>query len=217
MAGLAVLVMTAGSAHAAPTYCVPGPNTDGLTTGDVEFRGSNSDDCYGVVTSDNDDLTDLNTIWGTKYGGGNFGAVVGDGGGSTSFLGLNWSLAADVDQTSGDFTLSITDPAPASLPVTVDIAVVLKAGNDWATYFFDNETFTIVGGAVGEFAINFLNNGGEIPQLSHMNVYLRQGTGAGGGSTQTVVPEPASLLLLGTGLSAAAWRVRRRRRVAATA
>jgi hypothetical protein len=209
LAGFAVLFMAAGTAQAAPSYCVPGPNEDGLSTSDVSFRNTNSDDCYGVV-SGNNTTTELDAIWGSKYGGGTFGAVVGDGGTAVSYLGLSWSLSADTGSSTGDWTLSITDPGTPSLPVTVDIAVVLKAGNEWATYFFNDETFTIIGDSIGAFTINFLNTGGQFPNLSHMDVYLRQG-GSGGGSTQTVVPEPASLLLLGTGLSAAAWRARRKR------
>lgn len=37
------------------------------------------------------------------------------------------------------------------------------------------------------------------------------GTGSGGGSGQTLVPEPTSLLLFGSGLAASAFRLRRRR------
>jgi hypothetical protein len=199
--GLLACVVTLGatvSAEAA-TYCVPGPNSDGLSVSDVTFRASAADNCYGVVDG-NDTESAIESVWG-----GGFDAVLkSDGANSTSYLGFDWTLTA-TGTTSGTWTLGVTDPTlPSSFPVAVDLVVVLKAGDAYATYFFDNEVFNTAGSGNGTFEINFLNNGGQVPALSHMSVYLRES------DPPTRVPEPGISLLLGAGIGAVALKARRR-------
>jgi hypothetical protein len=218
------LILGAGAASAAPAYCpvAPAPasatNEDGLSRDNVTFRSIASDGCYGVV-SGNDSLNVLNGVGGgSALFGGGWQASVTDGGSDATlfgYLGLNWTLSAPQTLQSGNWTLTIADPPPISLPVAVDMLVVLKGGSNWAGYYFDDEAFTISGSSAGTFNINFLNNGGQIPGLSHMTLYLRPGTPPppcqpGDPNCGGTVPEPGTIALLGFGLAGMAL-VRRRR------
>jgi hypothetical protein len=209
LCGLAIVVPT--TAHAAPVYCAAQP-AGGLDETDVTFRTLTANDCYGVVsgnpsTSGAASTWDVNTLG--LFGGGWDGFVKDDGAaGTVSYLGLNWTLNAPQNVTSGSWTLGVTDPAPVSFPVSVDMLVLLKGSNSWASYLFNGQTFSLAGLNSGTFAINFLNNGGQIPGLSNMAVYFRQ--------APTNVPEPATLVLTGIGLLGATFGRRRMRLTNAT-
>jgi hypothetical protein len=207
----ASIVFTQDTVDAAPVYCAAQPAT-GLDETDVFFRNLASDDCYGVVTNPNNPSANgaantwtVNTLDGGLFGGGWEAFVKDDGsdGTLTNYRGINWTLSAPQNVTSGSWTLSLSDPPPVSLPVSVDMMTVLKASDRWAAYLFTAETFVVTGSNSGTFEIAFVNKGGNIPGLSGMSLYFR-------GAPTTQVPEPGTLasLFMGAGLLLA--RVRQR-------
>jgi hypothetical protein len=219
VAALALLVP--GVAQAAPEYCSAGASptvtegqTPNLSVDNVTLGGLDADDCFGIA-SGNNDLDDVNALnFGTWESDGEMKAEDSNSFEDTlSYLGLDWTLTADGNQQSGTWTINIEDPAPASLPVTADLLVVLKGATSWAAYFFEDYIFNAEGDTDGTYQIVFLNNGGQIPGLSHLSLYIRgESTPPDdpGGEEFPDVPEPTALLLLGTGLAVTASKLRRR-------
>ncbi len=198
-----VVLGWAGTASAAPAYCPGNPAT--LSVNDVTFRSNPADNCYGVVMGNVNDLTDVQNLFGVTWTN-----QLDQSSTLNDYLVLNWTLSNPGTGTSGSWTLTVSDPPPVSLPVTTDILVALKASDRWAAYYFAAETFTITGGNQGSFDIEFKNNGGQIPGLSHMTLFFGNGV-ACDDDCDSNIPEPASMLLLGAGLLGLAAQARRRR------
>ncbi|WP_372957721.1 PEP-CTERM sorting domain-containing protein [Marinobacter sp.] len=176
---------------AAPTYCSAGdPHADGLSTSDMTWESGNASDCYGVV-SGNPDYNAGATFsndWGV------FDYLVKDGGNTTGTVGgVQFTLDADLNTESGDWGLSWTEVGSPGLPIALDFVAILKGSDRYASYLFEGITFsdTDTSGS-GTFDINFTNNGGQTPDLSHLSLFVRM--------AEVPVPEPGSLALLGLGL-----------------
>ncbi len=122
----------------------------------------------------------------------------------------------DTESKAGTWILTWTQVGEPGYDLTMDVVAVHKGGNRFASYLFEQETFT--GNpttASGTWQITYTNKGGQIPTLSHLSLYYRNAThsstSGGGASTGNGVPEPGVLGLLGLGLLGLA--VMRRRQV----
>jgi hypothetical protein len=232
LGALVVALGTAGVAHGA---ACTGVNLGGTySTADVKYSVNGPDvgpyqdanACHGVAPGNieaggggnNYGPLDLND-W---FGGDEFINPGLSAGGSLSatILGNNYTFSLsgpDLIGTSGTYTLSATGQP---MPFQLDFALSLKGSNEFAVWFFDDVTFDGSGG--GTWAINFNNNGGNNPALSHLNLFIRDGSSSsssrsssgGGASSSGEIPEPNSgtMALLGLGLLVGSFAWRRRMR-----
>lgn len=208
-ASLLALALPAGAA----SYCgANATNGQGQAKADMTYSPgspvptSPANDCYGMADG-NDSAAVINALnWGTGWA---LAAKDDIGGSDTSntVLSVNWSLVA-ASGSSGGWTLTGTSSTPGVLPGYFDFVGVVKGGDGWAAYLFDNVLFDGSGG--GTWSITFLNNGGKIPGLSHFSIYTRAGTAPPPPGSS--VPVPGTLLL--TVLAAAALLSTTRRRQA---
>lgn len=179
--------------------CSTGQATGGISTSDMTFSGTNASDCYGLVAGNlnpaqaqalvNNTSTAPGSVWG---GGWTYLAKDEGGAGTGSYQGLNFTLDATAG-TSGTWTLSASDTNgtdPLNLPATLDFVSILKAGPNLGLWYFDD--VTVNASNTGTYEISFLNPGGQIPNLSHMDLLVR--------GNDNEVPEPDGLALLGISL-----------------
>jgi hypothetical protein len=219
------LTATAGVAMAAPppplpptSYCLdlsdvtsPG-NTlpdpiwapSGLSVANVTLDGRNADGCYGIVKGNlpNTSFDYFGSVYPlvAKSDGAAKGAIID---------GIDFSVEA-TGVKSGSWTLTLADiDGPNDLPALFDLVIGLKAGNNYAAYYFDDAELDDVDSGTGTFTIAFNNFKGNTNGLSHLNVYARyesSGSPPPGPTTFALdapqqIPEPESLTLLVIGLA----------------
>ena len=171
---------------------------------DMTFNSANSNQCFGPV-SGNDTVADINSNFGAGWNSllKDDVGIAGDGVGS--YLGVDFALGP-VAGKDGIWTLSWTDNGTNVLPLTLDLAAVLKGSSKFDGYLFSGLNFADTpASGTGTWDINFLNNGGNVPDLSHFSLYVR-------GGEPTKVPEPATLALFGLGLVSISFASALRRR-----
>lgn len=198
--GLSSLSLSAQAAG----YCNLGTATEGISTSNMTFNSINATDCYGVAGGNinSGDAGVLDALaWGTGWT-----YLDGTDSASGAFMGISFTVT-ETGVSSGSWTLTGTDTNgtdPLNFPTSLDFAVGLKGGNEYALWSFDNAA--VDGSDSGTFSIVFTNNGGQIPALSHLIVFGRE---AGGGIANSV-PEADTYAMLLAGLGLVGFAARRK-------
>lgn len=165
------------------------------TTADVTLGGLDSSQCV---------ISDVNPSQGPSGNTGGFDgafgsgwSLIGKGPGSALIDGVNFTLAF-TQPTGTTGTWSLTTDRNASF----DFVFAMHASDHSGAFLFDNHSSFATVAQNGSWVIRWLNNGGNVPDFSNINFFVRD--------VVTPVPEPASYALLLAGLMAGGFLVRRR-------
>jgi hypothetical protein len=176
-----------------------------LSVSDMQLNGVDAN-AVAWVEGSNDNAEAINELGPYFFGSefsllGTTGTTPPDLSGTLDGITLSFE-AFNVGDKSGTWDLTWSG---IGFPVTIDIVAVLKGGNGYAAFLFDDEFLPAPGTNIPDdiWRITFNNNGGKIPDLSHMSLYARD-------VRHDPVPEPATMVLFGTGLVGLAGLARRK-------
>jgi len=144
-------------------------------TTNVSANGSDATVCKGSF-SGTDSVSEITNLFGAELGASE-----------------TWIEAVKSDDSSGKL---VATTATGTWEYTGDtlsspFVIVLKASTSFSAYLF-KDLGNLATDSTGGFFINWLNNGGQTPKLSHMTIYSKTNTSA--------VPLPAALWLFGPAL-----------------
>jgi len=205
--GIASPSQASTTTSSSPSYCPTlnfNENSAGIARDDVTYNGNKATGCYGVVSGNINGapvINALNLSWGNDWA-----YLDGSDSSSGTYQGIKFTATATAGH-EGTWKLTASDTngtAPLNLPATFDLAIALKASDRYALWYFIDVTVNPTN--TGEWEIEFKNNGGKHPDLSHIMVFGRDGHNV----PTSPVPIPAAAWLLGSGLIGLAGFTRRR-------
>ncbi|MDH3977888.1 MAG: PEP-CTERM sorting domain-containing protein [Gammaproteobacteria bacterium] len=131
---------------------------------DVTYESSNADDCAGPIAGNDNE---------SNIGFTGFDFIVKDETSPDTYMGIEFTLTGITAGTSGNWTLGWSDAGdPLDLPLTMDLVFVVKASDSFSSYLFEEvDLIGDPGSGSGTWEVTFLNNGGQIPNISHASIY----------------------------------------------
>ncbi|HZG19503.1 MAG TPA: PEP-CTERM sorting domain-containing protein [Herbaspirillum sp.] len=202
----AILLVASSIAHAAPG----GPSVGNASRDDVTLSGHKADNFTLAAGNAQSGANGTSSVFSSAFGGGSWsllnkidssGAQVGS---TASVLGSNVSISFSLGSDNKSGTWSIT----SSKSLQMDLVLGIHASNATGSFLFDNLVLNAGQTQSGSFAINWKNNGGQVPDYSNLTMFYSNA------SLRTVaaVPEPSTYAMLLAGLALVgglAWRRRR--------
>lgn len=211
---LAAVVLGLGAVGTAQAFTYEECAVSDVTFGVNGSAASDSDACfgwtddYGNVSFEQDLVEDA---FGTEVGNDWAYVTKFKKSSSTGSYGdVDFTISAN--KSNDTWTMSWSDPEGNTLPSAFDFALVLKAGRGSGGYLFDDYTLPVSPNTgTGDFEVGILNRRGYELDLSHMTLFVREGSGdPGDPGDPNDVPLPGTLALLG----AAAFGLRRKQKLA---
>ena len=202
-AAAAVFGASGAAQAAACTTFGAGIDAGTSSTADVNYNGTDSTACVisGVNPQQGADgnISGFSSSFGSDWdmlAKVDANGVV-NGGNPIVYNGINFfSSITGLPGTSGSWTLS------SDQGVTLDLVFAMHASNRSGAFMFDD--LALASGGGGGWAINWLNNGGQVPNYSNLTLFVRD-------AVVTPVPEPETYALMLAGLAAVGFIARRRK------
>src|SRR5450830_577322 len=193
IAATAAAVLLAASAHAAIG------NAD---ASDVTLAGQPADafafaDGWNPHSGPNGDTSGFGTTF-DPFGSGAWTMI--DRADTTDGFDGTGILTFTLTQNTGTSGLwTVTNPS-ATMSVTLDLVFAIHAGGSGGAWLFDNQTVQASQTLNGTWQVEWLNNGGNVPDYSNVTIFGRD-------IVMTPVPEPGTYAMLLAGLlGVGLWR-----------
>lgn len=207
----AVLLWTASSTASAAHSPCTGINIGNASTEDVRLNGADSDACVISGVNPQQGPNGNTSGFHTEFGGGWSLLTKIASGGSISpnpstINGVTFftsGFTEDANNNSGTWSLS-TD-----VSAKFDLVFALHASPYSGAFLFDNESLVANTTEQGTWVIEWNNKRGNVPDYSNLTLFVRDVETLK--RPQGVLPEPATWLLVLSGLVAATTRMRRRK------
>ncbi|QGZ39541.1 putative secreted protein with PEP-CTERM sorting signal [Pseudoduganella flava] len=119
---------------------------------------------------------------------------------------FNFTFTKDSTGKAGTWTITNVSK---DKDATLDLSLAIHASNASTAFLFDNQSVAAGKTLNGTWDIEWLNNGGNVPSFSNLVLFGRDLTTTA--AQPTLVPEPATLPMLGAGLVLLGAVARRRK------
>jgi hypothetical protein len=196
LASALTLLACAGPAFAA---ACSGVSVGAASTDDVTFAGAASDQCVISTVNPQSGPNGDTSGFSTEFGGGwSLLAKLTAAAGNAALDGVNFAWTfAQTTTTNGTWTLT------ADQNVDLDLVFAMHASNRSGAFLFGDESLVASEVNNGTWKIEWLNNGGNVPDFSNVTLFARDIT--------TAVPEPETYALFLAGLGMMGFMARRRK------
>jgi hypothetical protein len=200
---------TAGAPAMAINLACTGVSVHTASRNDVTLDGDFADGCDISTVNPQQGPNGNSSGFSDNFGNGwsllskVAGSSVASATTTATFGGVDYKIS--FTETPGSGTKKGTWTVNVSKPVTVDLVFALHAANRSGAFFFDNQALTSSPlGNSGTWAINWYNNGNQVPGFSNLTIFARD-------QHVSAVPEPETYAMLLAGLGLAGFMARRRK------